>query len=240
MLRALGVVMMNATIGCFSGNSAVVPPPMYGAAAGGQTDLTPAEADHADVVYPVDPPPRAATATFVSLPASWQPKAPPRPWKYIVLHHTATEEGDIETIDQEHRQRKDAQGNPWLGIGYHFVVGNGHGMADGLVEPSFRWTDQIHGAHAGNRLYNEQGIGICLVGNFVEGRPTDRQITATRELVRRLSREFAIAPDCVLRHQDIGATECPGPNFPLEEIVGRGRAPRAPDRQPPVGALDAL
>jgi hypothetical protein len=245
LFLGLGVVMMNATSGCFSSNSAVVPPPLYGAARGVQPELLAADPDDAGTIYPIDPPVTQTAATLISLPASWQPSAPPRPWKYIVLHHTATESGDVETIDHEHRQRKDAQGKPWLGIGYHFVIGNGHGMADGLVEPTFRWTSQIHGAHAGNRLYNEQGIGICLVGNFVDGHPTARQVQATRELVRRLCDEFHIPSDCVLRHQDIGATECPGPNFPLVEILGResaasARAARGPAELGPVGALDTF
>ena len=216
---------------------------MYGSAV--QPELLSAEPEGPNTIYPVDAPPERTAATLASLPASWQPSAPARPWKYLVLHHTATEEGDIETIDQEHRQRKDAQGKPWLGIGYHFVIGNGHGMADGLVEPTFRWTRQIHGAHAGNRLYNEQGIGICLVGNFVDGHPTARQVKAARELVRRLCDEFDIPPHCVLRHQDIGATECPGPNFPLDEIIGRQPAADAPAAsasagRAPIGALDTF
>ncbi|HEY5313161.1 MAG TPA: peptidoglycan recognition family protein [Pirellulales bacterium] len=227
---------MNASSGCFSSNSSVVPPPTYGATARIQPDVLLEDSRPQTAAEPRDRLP----ATFASLPASWQPAAPAHQWKYIILHHTATESGDVETIDHEHRQRKDTQGNPWLGIGYHFVIGNGHGMADGLVEPTFRWTQQIHGAHAGSRLYNEQGIGICLVGNFVDGEPTARQVAATRELVRRLSTSFDIPVDRVLRHQDISATECPGPNFPLDEIVDREPTARARASRPPVGAVDAF
>jgi hypothetical protein len=232
----LGVAIMNASSGCSSSNSAVVPPPIYGANARLQPDL-PLESPPLQVEAE---PRERLPATFASLPASWQPATSARPWKYIILHHTATAAGDVETIDQEHRQRKDPQGNPWLGIGYHFVIGNGHGMADGLVEPTFRWTRQIHGAHAGNRLYNEQGIGICLVGNFVDSQPTARQVAATRELVRRLSTSFDIPADRVLRHQDIGATQCPGPNFPLDEILDREPTVGTGASRPPAGAIDAF
>src|SRR5437870_125474 len=71
--------------------------------------------------------------------SSWRPAVPARAWKNIVLHHSATASGTVEGIDREHRQRKDAAGQPWQGIGYHFVIGNSQGMADGLVQPTFRW-----------------------------------------------------------------------------------------------------
>ena len=66
-----------------------------------------------------------------------------------MLHHSATADGDVASIDAVHRLKRDLKGNPWLGIGYHFVVGNGHKMADGEVQPTFRWLQQLAGAHAG-------------------------------------------------------------------------------------------
>ncbi len=151
----------------------------------------------------------------------FEPRKTSRAWRYVVLHHTATETGDVETIDENHRARTDSSGKPWLGIGYHFVIGNGQGMADGLVEPTFRWNDQLHGAHAASREHNEYGIGICLVGDFTQHRPTERQIAATRDLVESLVARYDLKPENVVRHQDLTATECPGPLFPFEEVVGR-------------------
>ncbi len=151
----------------------------------------------------------------------FEPRKPSRAWRYIVLHHTATDSGDVETIDADHRSRTDSSGRPWLGIGYHFVIGNGEGMADGLVEQTFRWNDQLHGAHAASREHNEYGIGICLVGDFTRHRPTERQIAATRDLVASLVARYDLKPENVVRHQDLTATECPGPLFPFEEVAGR-------------------
>ena len=162
-----------------------------------------------------------APADLVSFRSDFEPDLPLRRWRYIVLHHTATDSGDVAAIDAEHRQRKDRAGNPWLGIGYHFLIGNGRGMADGLVQPTFRWKQQLHGAHAGNRSYNEEGIGICLVGNFDNYPPTPRQVAAARELVRTLAERFDIEPQNIICHQDVGATRCPGAKFPVQEIVGR-------------------
>lgn len=150
---------------------------------------------------------------------AFQPPVAARAWKSIVLHHSATPGGSVAAIDAAHRQQKDAAGRPWLGIGYHFVVGNGRGMDDGSVEPTFRWQQQLAGAHAGQRDANEQGIGICLIGNFDEQAPTAKQLAATRALLKTLTARYAIGAARVVRHHDVQATLCPGKQFPWEQVV---------------------
>lgn len=148
----------------------------------------------------------------------WQPDAEPRDWRYIVLHHTATNRGSVESIHATHRKRKDSNGKKWLGIGYHFVIGNGNGMGDGEIESTFRWRTQIHGAHAGKREYNERGVGIVLVGNFEEAKPTAAQLASVKRLVSTLKREYRISAKDVVGHGDVRATACPGKFFPLAEV----------------------
>lgn len=142
-----------------------------------------------------------------------------REWKFIVLHHSATEVGSVESIDAAHKQRKDADGNPWRGIGYHFLVGNGRGMPDGEVAATFRWRDQCEGAHAGDLRFNTQGIGICLVGNFEHEPPTPAQLKSLRELMTTLREECRIDTAGIIRHTDIKATACPGKRFPWETLL---------------------
>lgn len=151
----------------------------------------------------------------------WRPKAKARDWKYIVIHHTASEKGSVESIHEEHLQKKDANGNAWLGIGYHFLIGNGNGMPDGEVESTFRWKQQLQGAHAGSSdpVYNQQGIGICLVGNFEKHAPSTRQLTALKKLVRTLKGDYRVVSKNVIGHRDVRATECPGKLFPMEEVA---------------------
>lgn len=153
------------------------------------------------------------------LPAEFQPRAATRLWRFIVLHHSATADGDVRRIDINHRGRVDSKGEPWLGIGYHFVIGNGGAMGDGAVEPTFRWRDQLQGAHAGSRLHNEEGIGICLIGDFDKAPPTPRQVDAARKLVATLAARFTIARINCVRHSDINETACPGRLFPYQQIV---------------------
>jgi N-acetyl-anhydromuramyl-L-alanine amidase AmpD len=160
----------------------------------------------------------ASGVTYQNL---WKPDASPRDWKYIVLHHTATESGSVESIHESHLQNKDKSGKPWLGIGYHFVIGNGEGMGDGDIEPTFRWKQQMHGAHAGasDPEYNQVGIGICLVGNFEEQPPTSAQMSAVKTLVQTLKSEYRISSGNIIGHRDVRETECPGKLFTMDKVL---------------------
>ena len=117
------------------------------------------------------------------------------------------------------RISKDATGNNWLGIGYHFVIGNGHGMKDGSIDSTFRWKQQLHGAHSGSVPHNGFGIGICLIGNFENTAPTPKQTAAVTRLLRLLSVHYKLKREQVLGHKRIKPTACPGRLFPMRQIV---------------------
>ena len=151
-------------------------------------------------------------APLISLDELLKPATPARDWTAIVIHHTATERGSVESIHESHVAKE------WLGIGYHFVIGNGNGMSDGEIEPTFRWREQIHGAHAGSDEYNQHGIGIALVGNFDEQPPTPAQIEAVKQLVGELKSQYEIESERVVGHSEVKATACPGKLFPMDEV----------------------
>lgn len=151
-----------------------------------------------------------------------------RPWQSIVVHHSATAGGDVASIDAVHRGKRDAAGKAWLGIGYHFVIGNGQKMADGQVEPTFRWTQQLAGAHAGSDQQNQRGIGICVIGDFDQADPTPKQVAATRHLIQWLAKRYAISREQVLAHRDVQATACPGKRFPWEAVLADLPPPQDP------------
>lgn len=193
--------------------------------------LVPApEAFAADAARPVDrrarldqeiapPSTRAEIVSSSRAIDGFEPPIASHAWKHLVLHHSAGGEGSVASIDADHRQRTDRAGRPWLGIGYHFVIGNGQGMPDGLIEPTFRWREQLHGAHAGSRDYNRDGIGICLVGDFSKSPPSERQVAAARQLIAWLCRRYSIEASHVLRHGDVAASDCPGRFFPAELLT---------------------
>ncbi|MBV8313775.1 MAG: N-acetylmuramoyl-L-alanine amidase, partial [Planctomycetaceae bacterium] len=152
----------------------------------------------------------------------FQPPKADRPWKYIVLHHSANPDGSYDQIDREHRKVLG-----WQGCGYHFIVGNGTGSPDGQIEVAQRWTNQKNGVHTRNGKntdVNEYGIGICLVGDLDKAPPTPRQIAATKALIAYLGDRYQIPPDHIGTHARLAnsPTACPGKNFPEQAILGSG------------------
>jgi len=136
---------------------------------------------------------------------------PSRKWKYIIIHHSATDTGNSMQFNKAHLARG------WKGVGYHFVIDNGtYGKDDGQIETGPRWIKQERGAHCKAGNMNEQGIGICLVGNFSEGKPTRRQMDSLVYLVNKLRKYYHISKRRIMGHGQVtGArTECPGTRFP--------------------------
>lgn len=142
-----------------------------------------------------------------------------RPWSYIVVHHSATEEGNALTIDRSHARRGFDNG-----LGYHFLIDNGTlGKEIGQIEVGPRWIKQADGAHCNAAGMNENGIGICLIGNFSEINVPERQLDSLVFLVQALRSHYGIPLDHVIRHRDVPGknTECPGIHFPWEEFKRR-------------------
>ena len=107
------------------------------------------------------------------------PLYPTTRWTHIVIHHTATHEGDAFTIDEIHHKR-----GFWNGLGYHFLIDNGtEGKTDGQIQVGPRWIKQMDGAHANADGMNEHGIGIVLVGNFSEQHVTEAELESLLFLV---------------------------------------------------------
>jgi len=146
-----------------------------------------------------------------------------RPWKYIVLHHSAAQEGGYDQIDREHRKILGFDG-----CGYHFVIGNGTGSGDGQIEVAMRWDNQKQGVHCRNAKTHdadEYGIGICLVGDFDQQPPTPRQVAAAQALIAYLSQRYKISPNRVTTHAHLAATPtvCPGKYFPAQTLAAAAK-----------------
>jgi hypothetical protein len=136
-------------------------------------------------------------------------------WTGIVIHHLGLPAGDAERVHRLHL------GYGYQGLGYHFLIGNGSGLADGIVHVGYRWNEQLPGAHvvgAGDE-HNQSSIGICLIGNGDRRPFTEKQMRSLVSLVRRLQRELDIPADHVHLHRDLTpSVTSPGRFFPLASL----------------------
>lgn len=173
---------------------------------------------------PREPAARTPAITRGFDPAAIRPSTPIARgrWQVIVVHHSASEVDSPASMDNYHRNSRG-----WdRGLGYHFVIGNGVNYPDGQVFVGQRWRLQETGAHckagAGryfgvqrpSNFFNDNGIGICLVGDFQNGRPTARQLQTLTALVEHLCAQTGIPAGRVYGHGEVTKqTLCPGTNL---------------------------
>jgi hypothetical protein len=194
----------------------------------------------AAMVRPVAPAPapvfaRTPTPTAAGVPAAWIPRVLANHWEWIVIHHSDSAYGSAAIIDQWHRARGFDE------LGYHFVIGNGTNSGDGQIEVGPRWPIQKWGAHdnALDNRYNTNGIGICLVGNFNDTRPTPKQLHSLIRLVVYLMRTYNIPADRVLGHGETKVTQCPGRYLNVASIREQAARIVAEGDPMPDGIMDA-
>ena len=143
-----------------------------------------------------------------------------RRWGAIIIHHSAGDFGNVTFLDKVHRQRQPY--DPIDSMAYHFVIGNGNGMALGAVDQGWRWRKRLWGSHvsAGNTRFNFRGIGICLIGNYHLGPVPREQYRTLVRLVRDLRSAHRIRASDVIPHCRLEGerTVCPGKHFPYERF----------------------
>lgn len=145
------------------------------------------------------------------------PKAKGKPeWKYIIIHHSATNRGSAKLFEKYHKSRGMKNG-----LAYHFVIDNGTcGKRDGQLEIGNRWKKQLPGGHCRQEWINKVGIGICLVGNFNKRPPTNKQMRTLMNLVDELRKRYNIPVENITGHGKVKGekTECPGRKFPWRDF----------------------
>ncbi|MEO1512593.1 MAG: peptidoglycan recognition family protein, partial [Planctomycetota bacterium] len=137
--------------------------------------------------------PLAAQFSSVSLDSVVAPDgAPLRAWDTIVIHHSGGQADTPGSIAETHtRQGLDS-------IGYHFVIGNGRRMDDGVLHVTERWLEQRRGDHVigeGGAALNPTSIGICLAGDGDRSPFTERQLGVLVHLLRSLQERYGIASE---------------------------------------------
>lgn len=115
----------------------------------------------------------------------------------VVVHHSATPAHTTPASMARYHVRH----HGWPGIGYHFVVAaGGECYRTNAIE--------THAYHAAG--YNRRSVGVCFVGNFMEKAPPPAQLAAGARLAGWLLAQLTLAPDAVVGHGEVMATDCPG------------------------------
>ncbi|XP_025096405.1 peptidoglycan-recognition protein SC2-like [Pomacea canaliculata] len=87
-------------------------------------------------------------------------------------------------------------------IGYNFVIGE-----DGNAYEARGWSEI--GAHTLG--YNNNGIAICVIGNFDNHVPNAAALATVKQLIQCGLANGKINPNYTLKgHRDVGSTDCPG------------------------------
>jgi hypothetical protein len=126
-------------------------------------------------------------------------------WKYIYVHHSATNAGNAGTLAQ-----------PGSGLCDHFVIGNGNGCQDGEIQIGQRWVhQQPAAAMPGVDRIESDCVSICLIGDFDKSMPTSTQLRRLSQLVSTLQGELRIGADQVVLLNEPGMPSSVGKYFPV-------------------------
>lgn len=131
----------------------------------------------------------------------------------IIVHCSDTEGGSMEAIRNYHVNVRG-----WEDIGYHFVIDNGSGAEDGMIQIGRPESEQ--GAHCLHE--NHDSIGICLVG---ETSFTSAQMYSLKLLCQSLMKKYKLDFTKVTGHYEWPSGKFQGktcPNIPgdtLRELV---------------------
>ncbi len=135
-------------------------------------------------------------------------------WRYIVIHHTASDIGDMEFYKRFHVEERG-----WSNIAYHFIINNGwKDTTVGQVEESELWKERRANLSTRQWYANYFGIAVVMVGNIEAHPPPPLQKEALVTLLTNLSRDYGIPPERIIGHREIQNTACPGKHLNMVEI----------------------
>ncbi|XP_055384729.1 peptidoglycan-recognition protein LF-like [Condylostylus longicornis] len=126
----------------------------------------------------------------------------------VIIAHTATKSCDeqtkciqlVKSIQNYHINSKN-----FHDIAYNFLIDS-----NGFVYEGRGWN--IAGAHT--RGFNEESIGIALIGTFTKNTPTANQLNATKLLINEGVKLGKLSSNYVLYgHRQLVPTESPGNNL---------------------------
>ena len=110
----------------------------------------------------------------------------PDRWNRIEICYSNTKAGNVEQLASLNGLTSPED------IGYHFVICNGLGAADGQIQPTEKWHRQWSIIPDRPQDDSSQTIRICIISDGETTPPTDFQIKRKEALVEGLYRKFNI------------------------------------------------
>ena len=129
----------------------------------------------------------------------------------LIVHHTADYYigEQFSRINAWHKQRDFPISSKGFFVGYHYVIER----SGQLIQAR---EDTETGAHTIGM--NNNSIGICVVGDFNQERPSLAQLIALKNLINKKMIEHNILPDNIRAHRNFKDTSCCGKNLTDLEI----------------------
>lgn len=112
------------------------------------------------------------------------PKPPREKTKveHLVIHHSAGSNSDTDYINTVRNiYLLHTQSNGWDDIGYNFLIAPDGTIFNGRDPQGAGDDDEILGAHFCGK--NQNTMGICIMGNFMNQKPTDESLFSLKYLL---------------------------------------------------------
>ncbi len=125
---------------------------------------------------------------------------------FIIVHHTERNNDSPSFVKFRHIYLRG-----WEDIGYHYLIGNTRPFTiNGKIYAGR--PENFEGAHTFG--YNKNSLGVCIIGNFDNILPSEKQLESLIYLADKKMKEYNLSANNVLGHSEIVSTEksCPG-NF---------------------------
>ena len=134
-------------------------------------------------------------------------------WKYIMVHHSLTKDGEV--VDTLAIRRYHMMVRGWSDVGYHRLI---ELVLDDYV-PMIGRPLNMAGAHCKEARMNHLAVGICFVGNYDLAPPPDEMLEVGAEQISHIMRWFDIPVENIIPHNlHANYKTCPGSKFPMDRL----------------------
>lgn len=100
----------------------------------------------------------------------------------------------------------------WADIGYHYIIDPAGRVYEGRPLG-------LQGAHV--RDNNERNLGIMVLGNYMDQRPTSDSVRALEEFIAQAMRTHRVSASRVYTHREFAPTACPGDSLQRSMLAMR-------------------